>query len=85
MGYIGLPASVTSATSDPQAMTNEGVPIMSKWTKAPDGTYVGGSEWTMAPDGTYVGGSEWTMAPDGTYVGGSDWAMAPDGTYVGVD
>ena len=36
-------------------MTNEGVPIMSKWTKAPDGTYVGDSEWTMAADGTYVG------------------------------
>ena len=29
---------------------------MSEWTKAPDGTYVGGSEWTKAPDGTYVGG-----------------------------
>ena len=74
-------------------------PNMSEWTKAPDGTYVGGSEWimapdgtyvggstwTMAPDGTYVGGTEWTQAPDGTYVGGSDWVMAPDGTYVGVD
>ena len=43
------------------------------------------SEWTKAPDGTYVGGTEWTQAPDGTYVGGSDWVMAPDGTYVGVD
>ena len=39
---------------------------MSAWTKAPDGTYVGGSEWTLAPDGTYVGGSSWTQAPDGT-------------------
>ena len=30
-------------------------PNMSEWTKAPDGTYVGGSEWIKAPDGTYVG------------------------------
>ena len=27
-------------------------PNMSEWTKAPDGTYVGGSDWTKAPDGT---------------------------------
>ena len=28
---------------------------MSKWTQAPDGTYLGGNERVMAPDGTYVG------------------------------
>ena len=59
---------------------------MSAWTRAPDGTYVGGSEWTLAPDGTYVGGSEWTLAPDGTYVGGSSWTtQAPDGTMLAAD